>query len=99
MKMVMPWARWRLENVAPDVLARLRVEADRRLVEEEDARAMEKAAGYLQAALHAAGVRLDDGVAPVPKLDDAQHLFDAARPLVAGHVVDVAVEAQVLDRR
>ena len=44
-----------LGDVAPDRAARLRVEADRRLVEEEHARRVQEAARDLQAPAHAAG--------------------------------------------
>ena len=85
-----------LDYVVPDVLAGLGVEADGRLVEEEDVRVVEHAAGDLEAAPHAAGVGADDGVAAVPEVDDAERFFDARGVLFAGHVVDVGVEAHVL---
>ena len=42
-------------DVAPHGVARLRVEAGRRFVEEQDGRVMQQAAGDLQPSLHAAG--------------------------------------------
>src|SRR5205085_11720343 len=52
-----------LVDVAPDVTAGLWVEADRRLVEEQDPRRMQQAASYLETPLHPSRVRLHDAVA------------------------------------
>ena len=53
-----------LADVLPDVAARLGVEAQGRLVEEEDLGPVDQAAGDLEAALHAARVLLDERPRP-----------------------------------
>ena len=60
-------ARLELADVAPDRAARLRVEADRRLVEEQHARRVQQAAGDLQAALHAAARTSARGSCAAPR--------------------------------
>ena len=64
-----------LADVAPDRAPRLRVEADRRLVEEEDARRVHQPAGDLQAPPHPAGEGHHLRVAPLPEADHLQHLL------------------------
>src|SRR5258708_5274926 len=59
-------------HVGPELVAALGVEAERRLVEEQDLRRVEKPARDLQAPLHAAGEGLDEGLAPVPQLEQGE---------------------------
>ena len=56
----------KLADVAPDVLARLRIEADRRFVQEENPGRMEQAARDLKPPLHPAGERAHQAVTPFP---------------------------------
>ena len=67
-------------DVAPDGVARLRVEADRRLVEEQHRRMVQQAAGDLQPPFHAAGEGAHQRLAPLRQPDDAEHLV---HPLAA----------------
>ena len=70
-------SRLELADVAPDRAARLRVEADGRLVEEQHARRVQQAARDLQAPLHAAGERVDEARAALPQADHLHHLSHA----------------------
>ena len=90
-------ARLELADVAPDRAARLRVEADRRLVEEQHARRVQQAARDLQAPLHAAGERRARGCARRshrPTISSTWRMRSADR--VARDAVELGVEAQVL---
>ncbi len=66
-----------LADVAPDRAAGLRVEADRRLVEEQHPRGVQQATSDLQAALHAAREVVDEAVAALPQADHLHHLLHA----------------------
>ena len=66
-----------LADVVPDRRARLRVEADGRLVEEQHARRVQQPARDLEPALHAAREGLHQAAAPVPQPD---HLHDLLHP-------------------
>ena len=64
-----------LADVLPDRPARLRVESDRRLVEEQHAGGMHQAAGDLEASAHAARERAHDRVLAIPQPDHRHHLL------------------------
>jgi hypothetical protein len=83
-------------DVAPDRAARLWVQADRRLVEEQHARRVHQAAGDLQAPAHAAGERHHGLVAPVAQVDHLQHLGNALPDEVLLHAVQLGVQPEVL---
>ena len=68
-----------LVDVRPDVLARLRVEPDGRLVEEEDGGVMQQPARDLQPPLHAAGEGAHAVFRAVREVDHLQHRADALR--------------------
>ena len=74
----------------------LRVEADRRLVEEQHPRRVQQTAGDLQAALHAAGVGGHRAPPAIPEPDHLEHLAQPRPERRLGHAVQVGVEAQVL---
>ena len=77
--------------------AGLRVEPDRRLVEEQHPRRVQQAAGDLQPALHAAGERAHQVAAAVPEPTISSTWSHArARRRRAGTPYSVGVEAQVL---
>ena len=59
----------------PEHVARLRVEAGRRLVEQEQLGVVHQRAGDRQPALHAARERLDLRLAPLVQLDEVEELF------------------------
>src|SRR5437879_13747946 len=82
-----------LVDVAPDVAARLRVEADGRLVEEEDSRRVEEAAGDLEAPLHAARERLHDAAPALPQPNHVEHLAHAVAELALRYAVELGMEA------
>ena len=64
-------------HLRPELVARLRVEAERRLVEKDDFGRVEQAARDFQTPPHAAGELLDRIVAAVPELEQLQQAFDA----------------------
>jgi hypothetical protein len=87
-----------LADVAPDRAARLRVQADRRLVEEQDPRRVQQPARDLEATLHAAR---EGRHSAAPALPEADHLEDLAHPVGdrrARDAVQLGVQAQVLLR-
>ncbi len=86
-------------DVRPDVLARLRVEPDGRLIEEEDGRVVQQPARDLQPPLHATGEGAHLVARAVGQIDHLQHLADAPGPFGARDVIDHAVEAEILLRR
>ena len=83
-------------DVAPDRLAADRVEAGRRLVEEDDLRAVHERGGEVEAALHAAGVRLHAAVGGVLEVDDLEQAADALLRLARGHAVEPRLQRQQL---
>jgi hypothetical protein len=83
-------------RILPDRAPGLRVQADRRFVEEQHARGMHEAAGDLQPAAHAARERSDHGVLAVPQPDHRHHLAHPGRDEIGLHAVQVGVQAQVL---
>src|SRR5713226_5114583 len=60
-----------IPHVGPHLIAALRIEAERRLVQKQDLRGVQQPAGDLEAALHAARERLHQVIAPVPQLEHA----------------------------
>src|SRR6185437_5330267 len=83
-------------NVRPELIAALRVEAERGLVEEEDGGRVQEAAGDLEAALHAAGEGLDVAVLALPQLEGLEQKLDALGAQLARDVVEDAVEVHIL---
>src|SRR6266550_974146 len=63
-----------LVQVVPDVLPRLRVESEGRLVEEQDLGVVEHPAGDLEPTLHPARERADERVRSIRQLDDVEQL-------------------------
>ena len=63
----------------PDEVARLRVEAGGRLVEQQQVGSLISDAGDGQAPLHAARQRLDQVVAPLGELDEVEQLVGPRR--------------------
>src|SRR5437879_581446 len=86
-------------HVGPHLIAALRIEAQGRLVEKQDLRRVQQPAGDLEAALHAAGERLHQVVAPLPQLEHPQEQFTPLAPGVPRHVVQHPVDVHVLPRR
>ena len=83
-------------NIFPDVISRLRVEAERRLVEEENPGRVKERAGDLEPALHAAGEGLGEAVLPVPEADEFQGRLDARGLLASRDAVEYGVKLHVL---
>ena len=85
-----------LVDVVPDARPGLRVEADRRLVEEQHPRRVHQAAGDLEAPPHPAGERLHPVGPALPEPDHLEHLAHPVGHPRLGHAVQLGVEAQVL---
>src|SRR2546430_13103124 len=73
-----------------------RVETDRRLVEEEDARPMQQRSGEMQPLLHAARVALNALVSPVAEVYECEELLDSRRDLPRGDRVKLREVAEVV---
>ena len=82
-------------DVVPELVAALGVEAEGRLIEEENLGNLEEAAGDFQAAFHAAGKGFDEAVAAVPELEKFEQLFGAFGAETAGDAVEDAVNVHV----
>ncbi len=66
-------------DVRPELVAALRIEAERRLVEEQDLRRVQEAARDLEPPLHPAGELLHRRVAPLPELEQLEQRLRARR--------------------
>ena len=80
----------------PQVTAALRIEAQRRLIEEQHARAMHDCARKLEAALHAAGERAHAAVADFGKGGPNQRLLDCFGARILRDAVEHGMNVQVL---
>ena len=87
-----------LLDARQDRVAALRVDADRRLVEDEQPRLVEQPDADVQPPLHAAGELVGTLAGPLVEADDLEHLADAPLQRVTAHAVQLAEEAQVLGR-
>ena len=94
----MPSAAERVDQ-RPELLPHLRVEADRRLVEQHEPRAVDERAGDQQPPPHAARELVDAGVAPVDELRHLERALDRVVPLVPADPVEVREDEQVLRHR
>ena len=83
-------------NVAPQPVTRLRIQADGRFIEKQDACVVHEGAGDLQPALHARGERPHQCSAPFREFDELEHLLDPAPPLRRRDAIDEPVEIEVL---
>ena len=83
-------------DVVPDVLPGLRVEAEGRLVQEDDGRVMQEPARDLESTLHPSGEGLDDGILPVLQVHERQEFLDPLPPDRLRHPVKTCVQLEVL---
>src|SRR5213596_2540416 len=86
-------------HVGPHLIAALRIEAERRLVEKQYLRCVQQPTGDLETAFHATGERLHQVIAPLPQLEHPQQGFTPLPPGVPRHVVQHPVDVHVLPRR
>src|SRR5438093_1089431 len=86
-------------HVRPHLIAALRIEAERRLVEKQYLRRVQQPTGDLEAAFHAAGERLHQVIAPLVQFEHPQQHFTPRPPGVPRHVVQHPVDVHVLPRR
>ncbi len=89
----------RRADVMPDALARLRVEPDRRFIQEQDARIVHQSPGDLHPPFHAGGQRPHQPVAPVRQFHERQQVRDPPAAERTRNAVHQAVEIQVLIHR
>src|SRR5262249_59469410 len=83
----------------PEVVARPRVEAGRRLVEEQDGWTGDQAGADVEAAAHPAGVGLDEPVAGLDEREALEHLVRPAPVLLLVEVVPEPDKLEVLAAR
>ena len=86
-------------DVLEDGVAALGVDADRRLVEDEEHRMVEQAGGDVEPALHAARVGVDAVVPAVDEIGELERLVDALPEQSPPEPVEPAEEGEVLPRR
>ena len=79
-----------------DLVARLRIDADRRLVEQQQLRIVHHRRGQVEAPLHAAGIAADAIALAIGEADEIEAPLHALVERRAGQAVDLAEEAQVL---
>ena len=82
-------------HMRPQLVAALRIKAQRGLVEKENLRRMQKAARNFQPPLHAAGEFLHLVVAPLPQLEELQQFFRSLVADLVRHVIEHAVDFHV----
>ncbi len=80
----------------PQLLAHLRVQADGRLVEQDQPRAVHERAGDEQAPAHPARQLVHARLAPVAQVGEVERPLDRGRPLVAADPIEVREDEQVL---
>ena len=81
--------------MAPDVVARLRVEADRRFIEKKNSRLMQQRSRNFEPALHAAGKRFHEVLFSVRKPDEINQHVDPLDSLRARDAVENSVQVHV----
>ena len=82
-----------------DAVAALRVHADRWLVEQDDARVMEDAAGDVEAPAHAAGKLLDRLARPIGQPGALERPIDLLRQIRSRESLQPAERVEILARR
>src|SRR5205807_9837340 len=82
----------------PELARPDRVEADRRLVEEEDGRVVQEPARDMEPLPHAARIALDALVLAAAEPDEVEELGDAALLLAGRHAVELGEVAEVVER-
>src|SRR5262245_46284354 len=86
-------------NFLEDVVARLGIDAGRRLVEQEQAWSVNQASTEVEPPLHAARKSLDAGVAAIGQANRSQYLLHALAEDRFRHPVKCAEKLQVFARR
>src|SRR3989454_4295139 len=83
-------------DVVPDVLPRLGVESEGRLVEEDDWGVVQQPARNLESALHPSGEGLDEGILPVLEVDEGEELLNPLHADQLRHPIQPCVQLEVL---
>ena len=79
--------------------AQIRIDADRRLIEEHDARLVHDGSPEVQPPLHAAGIRASAIVREIAQADRGQHGIDTVGQAGSAHAVKLAEKREVLAGR
>src|ERR1700686_5438732 len=82
--------------MGPELVSRLGIQPNGRLVEKNDSGRVQQASGDLQAPLHSARQLLYGIVAPVPEFKHIQQKRDSVVAKLPRHLIEHAVEIQVL---
>ena len=88
-----------LFEVVEDCIAALRIDADRRFVEQEDVRVVQQAGGQIEPALHPAAERLDAVASTIGKPDEREDGRHRGVECGTRHVVQGTEESKVVARR
>ena len=83
-------------DVGPELIAGLRIEAERGLVEKKNFGSVQQTARDFESALHASGKFLHEFVAAIPQLEKLEQSLDALDAYFARHMVEDAVKIHVL---
>src|SRR5688572_9568424 len=83
-------------DVCPQLIAALRIESERRLVEKQDLRRMQQAARDLETPLHSTRKGLHVRVLPFPQLEQLEQQLNAFSADATRHVIQHAVQLHVL---
>ena len=94
-KIVLPWVE-QLPQPLPDDVPRLRIEAGRRLVQENEIGVVDERARERQPALHAARQRLDARIARAPEAGELEQPRNAGADFRVGQAEIAAVDEQIL---
>src|SRR5438094_339894 len=80
-----------------DGVSGLDVEANRRLIEQEQAGLVEQGAGEVQTPLHPSGERPNHPVLEAGQLHELEHLAGASSQMGSGQTMEASEEMQVLE--
>ncbi len=86
-------------QVLPHRVPRLRIEARRRFVEEEDARVMHEARAEVEPPPHPAGVGVGAPIGGILQLQDVQELLDSLLHERLGHMVEPPDQPEIFSAR
>src|SRR5207249_4846639 len=92
-------ARAEAADFLKDVMARLRIDPDGRLIQKQETRRMHEAGAEVEAALHAAGEGSGPLIGAVGQTDGAQNLVDRGAEPWLLDAIELAEKAQVLASR
>ena len=86
-------------DMLPDRVARLRIEAESWLIQEEHFGMMEKSPGNFQTPFHASQECSYQGFSAIPEIDHRQDLLGSSAENILRYIVEASVELEVFFRR